>query len=311
MRMAAYAFCLLSLAATRTALFAQALRRNDVITFNDRLKCAEPHRYGTIGGLVPESRGIVRVTPAVTGALIKRYRPDRRSADALAQIRVEVASMRACADAWTLHTDLLLADAGDRGGVVEGTSPSIPFGHRGDNGREAIGGLLFFAGASSSRTIAYDPALDLSRETWAGATLRFDLPTSIWLPGLGRGLIVVHVFASAQGDYAWDQELRKVRGKSVVPHYNLSLPITVLRALPLHFFQLSVAGLGYNYERIEQIAPGQRLERHMAGLTTSWFAKHLDVTANAGFELVEGKRVYRAFGLSIKPAICSFCQRPF
>lgn len=295
-----------------SGLQAQDVRRTDVITFNDRLKCAEPHRYGTASGLIPGGAGwLVRANPAATAEFINRYGVDRRRADALAQFRIEATSMGACADAWSIHTDLFLADAGQRGGLLEGALPAVPFGHRGDNGREAVGSLTFYGGVSTSHSVDYDPALDLSRESWGGATLRFDVPSTIWLPGLGRGLIVVHVFASVQGDYAWGSELRRLRGKTFVPQYDLNLPITVLRDLPLHYFRLSVVGLGYNYERIEHFVPGKRLERHLGGLTTSWFGKHVDLTVNAGLELIGGKRVYRAFGLTVTPAICSLCQRSF
>ncbi len=191
--------------------------------------------------------------------------------------------------------------------LIEGALPGVPFGHRGDNGREAIGSLTFYGGVSTSRQLSYEPALDLFRDGWLGMAFRFDFPASIWLPGLGRGLIVVHVLTSAQGNYAWDSNERALRGQTIAPEYSVSLPITVLRGLPL----FNVVGLGYSYDRVEHIAPGTRLERHLAGLSSSWFAKHLDMTLSWGLEVIEGHRAYRAFGVSIKPALCSFCERAF
>lgn len=296
-------------------LSAQPIRRNDVIAFVDRLKCSEPHRYDTSGDLIPggnnSAREILRLTPAGTLASAKRYAPTDKTVEGLGQLRIALSSMAPCADAWTVHVDVFAANAGQYAGMVEASLPGIPFGHRGDNGNEAVGGFNFYGGASTARDSAYNPALDLTREFWGGATLRFDVPGMVWIPGLGRGLITMHIFASAQGNYAWGRNQKEARGHSLVPQYNLSLPITILRDLPLVFFRPNIVGLGYSYERIENFAGGQSLSRHLAGLTTSWFSKHVDITVHGGVESLGGGRIYRVVGLSVKPAICTICQHSF
>src|SRR4051812_4848936 len=110
---------------------AQPIRRNDVISFVDRLKCSQPHRYDTSGDLIPPSSDggnrIFRITPAGTLASTKRYAPSDKKVEGLGQLRLALSSSAPCADAWTVHADGFAANAGEYAGALEASLPTIPF----------------------------------------------------------------------------------------------------------------------------------------------------------------------------------------
>ena len=301
----------------------QIVRRSDHSAFVDQMKCSQPHRYditkrsGAGGGtLIPPSDGstpdryIVRASPAATAELWSNPATDGRI-EAMGQVRFDLTTMDACADAWSIHGDLVASSGSAFGGTLKANTSAVPFGRRGDNNSEAIGGLLAYAGASTSSHSAYDPALGLTRAAWLGGTMRLDIPTQIWLGPLGWNDIVIHSYWSAQGDYALDKTVRDVRASDIAPRWSLSLPITALRAFNIPGTEIIIVGVGYTIDRADNFTTAGSLQRQTVGLVLSTFGKQADVTIHGDWESLGSSQLYRGIGISVKIVNCSICQHSF
>jgi len=294
-------------------MHAQATRRNDYLGLTDRMRCVQPHSYATNDGLIPGARGILAMHPLVSLQASNPGSFEEKNRGVLGELGFSLTSPDPCSDGFSVTGTALTFGDGEYGAVLQGSTRGLPFGRQGDHGNEAIGSAWLYAGTSTTRKPSYDPGLGLFRDGWIGATVQAGMPGKIWIPGVGTGKIMIHSYISGQADAGWDGALRRSRGHDVVPHFNVVLPVTVLRDIPgnLPFVFQHLVGAAYAYDRIEHATAAGTLQRHTLGITTVMFDGHLEMTVHGGLERLGIGRSFREVGIAIQPTRCSACQWTF
>lgn len=278
-------------AAFATSADAQLVRRNDLIAVNASYGCTQPKDKSPTGGsLLPggASSTIASLTAEGAASILQVVRNWELSGSAHARFSVGTGL---CEYGTALVADGHYANAGAAAGALELSSTALSFG--GIEGDRYLGSLRPYSGVSTTRRVAYDPLVTLSRDAWIGLTTRLHVPVRLF-----GAHVTLYPTISVQADYAWDEQVRALRGNSIVPHYAFALP------LPIDRFNLT--GLSYAYDRVDRFAGSQALARHALSLT---YAKEKVVPIRASLrgsiEHVGGTRVLReaSLVLTTKPYI--------
>ena len=272
-----------------TSTNAQIARRNDMIAVNASYGCTQPKdKTPADGTLLPSGTSSTISSLAGEGSTSAVEVGDWRLAGS-AHARFSVGT-GFCEYGTSLVADGYYADRGAAAGALEFGLPALSFG--GIEGDRYLGSARLYTGISTTRRAAYDPLITLSRDGWIGLTTRFHLPVRLF-----GAAFTFYPSVGLQADYAWDKQLRAVRGNDIVPHYSFALPVPVDRIL---------TGLSYTYDRVDRFAGSRALARHALSLT---YAKEkvvpVRVSLRGSIEHLGNARVLREVSLVLttKPYI--------